>query len=472
MPWRPFLFSLLLTGCMPSQNKGPPIMDIPTDWNSEATIGMQDCPIDGFIWWQSLNDPLLDSLIERGRLQNLDLYMAAMRILQAREVLNGGKANYLPHVDGAVSYDYARYNQQTLGRILDLHHSDRQTRQFSLFEIGFDAEWEIDLFGLNASKIKALQNQAMASEEDFRQIELTLSAEVAKNYVELRGSQFKLQLIEKLIELQNESSSLISGLAYAGFIGNIEEIKNQEELNLLLAKKPEIELLIKKAIHRISVLLGYSPEMLYAELALIQPLPELPYQKPIGIPSELLRQRPDIRKAEKELAASLALVDSAIAELFPRLTLKGFIGDLSALGSNSLTVFAGPQLFLPIFNSKMLNQSVQINKMKAKEACYSYQKTVLEALEEVENALSAFNAEWKKGYYFAQVQRASQDTYISTFQLYQRGFKDYRDVLEAHKNLLDSQNTYMQSHLDLLLRYIALYKSLGGGWVDEWCQET
>lgn len=461
---------LFSSGCRRCQNKNPPFVDMPVSWNSETPIGMQDCSIEGFIWWQSLNDPLLDSLIERAKFQNLDLYMAAMRILQARTIVKEDKITAsLPHLDGTVSDNYVQFNQKTINRILDLHHNDHHTRQFSLFEMGFDAEWEIDLFGVNAHKLEALKNQAEASEEDFRQIELTLAAEVAKNYVELRSFQFQLQLIEKQTELQNELSSLISGLATAGFIGDTEELKMQEQLNLLLAKIPEVEFLVKKSIHRLSVLLGYSPDILYAELQPIQPLPELPYTSPIGVPSELLRHRPDIRKAEKELAASLALVDSAIAELFPRLSLKGFIGDLSALGSNSFTVFAGPKLFLPIFNSKMLTQSVEINKMKAKEACYGYQKTVLEALEEVENGLSAFNAEWKKRDYLSQALDANQKVFTSTSQLYERGFKDYKEVLEANQSLLDLQNIYMQNHLDMLLRYIALYKSLGGGWHDEWC---
>lgn len=447
-------------------------MDIPAYWNSEAPISMQNCSIEGFIWWQSLNDPLLDSLIEGAKSQNLDLYMAAMRILQAREVVKGDKTSHLLHVDGTISDNYVRFNQKTLNRILDLHHADHHAREFNLFETGFDAEWEIDLFGVNSNKLKALQNNAQASEEDFRQIELTLAAEVARNYIELRGWQLKLQLIEKQIEIQKELSSLISGLVYAGFIGDTEEVKIQEQFNLLLAKKPEFEFLIKKSIHRLSVLLGYSPDILYAELLPTQPLPELPYQSPIGVPSELLRHRPDIRKAERELAASLALVDSAIAELFPRLTLKGFIGDISALGSNSLTVFAGPQLFLPLFNSKMLTQSVQINKMKTKEACYQYQKTVLEALEEVENGLSAFNAEWEKRDYFFQALKSSSEAFDSSSQLYERGFKSYREVLEAHLNLLNMQNIYIQNQIDMLLRYIALYKSLGGGWYEEWCQKT
>ncbi len=466
------LLLFLLTGCMQRQHNESPAIDLPCSWNSEISAGMQECAIDNYVWWESLHDPLLDSLIERAKLQNLDLYMAAMRILQAREALKGDKAKSLPHLDGSVSYDYVRFNQQTLNRVLDLHKHDHHSRQLNLFELGFDVEWEIDLFGVNANKIKALKNQAEASEEEFHQIELTLIAEVARNYIELRGWQLKLQLIDKQIDLQNELSGLIFGLAYAGFVGDIEEIKSQEELHRLKATKPELELQIKKAIHRLSVLLGYSPETLYFELSEIKPLPDLPYQMPIAIPSELLRQRPDIRKAEKDLASSLALVNSAIAELFPRLTLKGFIGDFSVLGSNSFTAFAGPQLFLPIFNSKVLTQSVRINKMKAKETCYQYQKIVLEALEEVENALSHFNSDWKKNHALSQVLNFSQDAYMSTFQLYQRGFKDYREVVEAHRNLLDSQNIYAQSHIDLLVRYVSLYKALGGGWYDDWCKDT
>ena len=464
------MLGLLFSGCKQCQDYDPPLMDIPDYWSSEVPKGLHNCSIEGFIWWQSLKDPILDSLIEQAKCQNLDLYMAAMRILQAREVIQGDKGSHLPHIDGTISDNYVRFNQKTLNRILD-SHSDRSVRQFNLFEAGFDAEWEIDLFGVNANKLKSLQNLAEASEEDFRQIELTLVAEVVRNYVELRGGQLKLQLMDKQIELQKELCTLISGLVYAGFMGDGEDKKAQEQLQLLLAKKPEVELSIKKSIHRLSVLLGYSPNVLYAELLKIRPLPKLPYQTPIGVPSELLRYRPDIRKAEKELASSLALVDSSIAELFPRLSLKGFLGDFSVLGSNSFTVFAGPQLFLPLFNSKLITQSIEINKAKAKEACYGYQKTVLEALEEVENGLSAFNAEWKKREYFSQALKSGSEAFTSTSQLYEQGFKDFRQVLESHQNLLDLQNIYLQNQMDMLLRYIALYKSLGGGWDEQWCQE-
>lgn len=461
------LLCLMLAGCMKPHDYAPPEVDMPVCWNSETTSGMQNSSIDGFIWWQALNDPLLDSLIDRAKFQNPDLYMAAMRILQAREGLKGDEAGYLPRIDASISDDYVRFNQKTLNRILDVH-SGHKTRQFNLFEVGFDAEWEIDLFGANANKIKALKNLAEASEEEFRQIELTLAAEVAKNYIELRGWQLKLQLIEKQIEIQSETFSLVSGLGAAGFISDIEELKSRKQRNFLLAKIPDLEFMIKKAVHRISVLLGYAPDILFAELMPIQSLPELPCRKPIGVPSELLRNRPDIRKAEKELASSLALVDSAIAELFPRISLKGFIGDFSALGSNSLTVLAGPKLFLPIFNSKMLTQGVQVNKLKVKEVCYAYQKTVLEALEEVENSLSSFNAESIKYDHYYQVLKASRDIFEATSQLYQRGFKDYQEVLDARQSLLDSQLIFDQTYIDLLIRYVALYKSLGGGWCEEW----
>lgn len=441
------------------------MLELPECWHSELSGGIDNCPPTNFIWWESLNDPLLCSLIERAKVQNLDLFIAAMRILQAREELKGGKASYLPRVDVTTSFDYVHFNQGTLNRILDLHQHGHQ-RNIGLFEAGFDVEWEIDLFGVTANKVKALYYQAEGSEEDFRQIEITLLAEVARNYIEIRGTELRLEILDKQIEMQKEDFSLQKGLSDTGFIAHIEQKQIEEQLKLLQAQKPDLKLAIEKAIHRLSILLGYCPHALYEELSCPSPLPLLPFQKPIGIPSEILRSRPDIRRAERNLASANALIDSAAAELFPRLTLRGFIGDLSAIGSNGLAIFAGPQLLYPLFNSKMIKQGIEINKYKAKQACYEYQKTVLTALEETENAISEYHSELEKQQYLCEALKASQEASQLTSQLYQIGFKNYSDVLERDRHVLNAKIEYTQSQVALLLRYIALYKALGG----EWCQ--
>lgn len=463
------LLTTVLVGCMVGPKYEEPIMEIPCEWHSNMSEGMHLESSDCFVWWESLNDPLLDSLIERAACQNLDLYIAATRIREARLEEKGGKANLYPRLDGSATYGHALYNQKMLNRVVgdNCHKKLDKKKNINFFEFGFDAEWEIDFFGMQAHEIKALKAKIEASQEDFCHIWVTLSAEVAKNYIELRGLQQRLEVINKNISAQKDTLQLTQSLITAGFAGTIDQRQAEEQVHILAAEKPQIELSIRKAIHRLSILLGYAPGELFCELSEPCMLPSLPYQKPIGIPSELLRRRPDIRKAERDLAAATERIGSAIAALFPRLSLTGFIGDIGALGTNGLTWFAGPQLLAPIFNSRLLKQDVDFNKIKTQQALYEYQKTVLEALEEVENAIASFHYELERNQNLAQALKASQDSYQMTYQLYKGGPKNYLDVQLSNRSLLAAEEAFLQSQTELLFHYIALYKALGGGWKGE-----
>jgi multidrug efflux system outer membrane protein len=468
------LLNYLFVGCTIGPKYEPPSFEnIPCEWHSQVSEGMQMDGSDCFIWWQSLGDPILTSLLERAAVQNVDLYISAMRILEARVEQKGGEASRYPHLDGSVTYGHAQFNQNTLDHLLDIcsPHSRVNKRNINFFEAGFDAEWEIDLFGMNVHEINALKAKKEASEEEFYDMWVTLSAELAKNYIELRGFQQRLEIIERKIISQKETLYFSADLINAGFVSNVDQIEAQAALNQLKAERLQIELLISKAIHRLSILLSYAPGELFAELASHSMLPSLPYQKPIGMPSDLLRRRPDIRKVERDLAASNEYLYSAVAALFPRLTLQGFIGGISSFCSNSFVWFGGSQLLLPIFNSKLLRQDVCLNEIKVRQAFYTYQKIVLEALEEAENALSAFHFQLERNGYLAAAQQASWETYELTMQLYEQGFKGYLDVESANRSFLTAEEVYLQNQVELLLSYVSLYKALGGGWNIECAME-
>lgn len=448
----------------------PPDMELASEWQSEHVEELQDDSLNGYCWWESFNDPLLNSLIERAAAQNLDLNIAMTRILEARIALKGGEANLYPRLDGSVTYSYASFNQRTLNDILGFGHcKGSKQRNLNVFEAGFDAEWEIDLFGMNRHQTNALKALAESSQEEFSNAWVTLSAEIARSYIELRGLQQRLNIIDRDIEAQKDAQELTLSLIKGGFVGTLDQMQVDEELSLLISQRPQIERLIQKNIHHLSILLGYLPGDLYCELSVYEQLPVLPCYRPIGIPSELLRRRPDIRKAERDLAAATEEVGTAIAALFPRISLTGFIGDITTLCSNgSLTGFVGPQLLLPIFNSKMLKQDVCLNKIKAEQSLLQYQKTVLEALEETENAIAAFHYEREKNQYLEHVKNSSQSAYFLSLQLYQHGLKNYLEVQTSHRSFLAAESNYLQSQVDLLTHYIALYKALGGGW-DIFC---
>jgi outer membrane protein, multidrug efflux system len=459
------LIILLCAGCRLGPKYEEPEVEVPCEWQSPISEGMSCETADCFLWWESLNDPVLNALIEQAAAQNLDLHIAFTRICEARILRKGGVASLLPHVDGSLTYGYLQYNQGTLNRLLGTGcHGNRQ-RTLNFFEAGFDAEWEIDLFGKNVHDLKALDAEAQASEEAFSCVWITLAAEIVRHYVELRGYQLQLSLVDKDIEAQRDILGLTRSLLEGGFTGSVEVMHAEEQLRVLEAQKPQTELAIAKTIHRLSVLLGLAPGNLYAELCEAGCLPSLPCCRPIGIPSELLRRRPDIRKAERELAAATERVGSAIAALFPRISLYGFLGDIAALcGGNGMVGYAGPQILLPIFNSRLLQQDVNLNKIQTQQALYRYQKTVLEALEEAENAISSFHYELEKSRFLADARSLSQEAHMLSFQLYQKGLKNYLEVQTANLGAIAAERAYVQSQIELLMHYISLYKALGGGW--------
>lgn len=240
----------------------------------------------------------------------------------------------------------------------------------------------------------------------------SLSAEVASNYVQLRGLQYRLELIDKNMAAQEDTYKLTRDLLKIGMASTIDSVQAQEQLQLLAAQKPLIMLSLDKAFHRISVLLGYSPDALKNELCEPARLPQLPMDMPIGNPEELLCRRPDIRKAEHNLALASA------------------------------------------------NSGCSSGSLIAQEAQYEYQKTVLKALEEVENAIASYHYEQERNKQLEQAYRNNQEAFRLTFQLYKKGNKNFREVQEINRSLLNAEDAYVESQVQLLLHYISLYQAL------------
>jgi outer membrane protein, multidrug efflux system len=459
--------SFILAGCSVNQRYIAPDLETPTEWNCDHAQELQNDSIDNYCWWESFNDPILNFLVLQAACQNLDLHIAMTRIMEARLSLKGVEANNLPHVDGSLGYWYASFNQKTLNKALGIEHCRRKSgqRSVNLFEAGFDAEWELDLFGMNAHQMYASQARLEATEDDFANVWVTLSAEIVRTYIELRGTQQRAIIVDKNIASQKEIVELNKSLIAGGFIGTIDQMQAEEELSKLIAQKPQLEFLIHKNIHHLSILLGYLPGDLYCELSPVQPLPGIPCDRPVGIPSELMQRRPDIKKAERDLAAASEEVAVAVAALFPRISLTGFIGEVTTFCTKgSFAGFVGPQLLMPIFNSKMLKQDVCLNKIKVEQALYQYQKTVLEAFEETENAIAAFHYNLERNHQLQRSLDFSKNAYTLSLQLYQNGLQDYLHVQTAHLSFLEVESALLQSEVDLLVSYISLYKALGGGW--------
>lgn len=468
------LCSLLFAGCTVGPAYNPPSMEIPDNWQTQSSEEMIDQPLDNFVWWEALNDPVLNRLIQDAAHQNLDLFIAGTRILEARAEVKGKGSDLYPHVDASVTCGHLYYSKDALlngiiAPAIGKHHHHHGNRNVNFFEIGFDAGWEIDLFGLTKHEMNALQARLEAAEENLNDIWVSLSAEIGRNYIELRSLQQRQSLLLHNVEAQKESIHLTHQLFKIGIGSSIDLLQAEEQLSLLEAQKPQLVLSIEKAIHRLSILLGYAPGDLYRELCEPMPLPQLPCGKPIGIPSELLRRRPDIRRAERDLAAATEYVGVAVASLFPRISLMGFIGDISTqlkhlTSGAGNTWFGAPQLLMPIFNSRLLQQDVDLNKIRTRQALFEYQKTVLTALEEVENGIAAYRAESDRQQHLDKALQIDQHAYHLALDLHERGIKDYLEVLVTHRALLAVEDARLQNQTDLLLHFISLYKALGGDW--------
>lgn len=468
--WILLLITFGFLGCTVGPKYKPPQMPVACQWTSAPAKGMNTSSVDCFVWWESLNDPTLNCLMQRAARQNLDLSIAATRILEVRLERKGKSADLLPHIDASVTAGHLYYSREAVENSIlkSVPHSSLD-RNVNFFEVGFDAEWELDLFGISVHEMCALEAKIGASKASFRDIWITLSAEIARNYIELRGLQQRLKVLCKNIISQMDVIHLTAELVQIGMADKITLSQSQQQLSNLQAQKPLLNLGIEKAIHRISILLAYPPEQLMCELCQPGWLPELPCEKPIGLPSDLLRRRPDIRRAERELAEATEMVGSAVASLFPRISLTGFVGNISTqlnslLTSGSFTWFAAPQLLMPIFNSRLIMQDIKTNRIRVNRACYNYQKTVLEALEEAENSIAAYRLEDQRNCALNMALQQNREAYNLSKDLYKKGLKNYLDVLVMDGSLLAAEDALIQSKINLLLNYISLYKALGGGW--------
>lgn len=457
------IFLLIISGCCRNCDFEPPPLEIPLDWQTPAESEGDGC----FVWWEELNDPTLNYLMEKAALQNLDMKIGALRVLQARAQANGRKGDLYPRIDGSFTSGNISYHKKAFQNVVSKCCLPKEN--FSFFEIGFDAEWEIDFFGKTACEIAALKADVEALEEDLSFVWVTLSSEVAKNYIELKAYQEKRVNLEAQVELKAESMALNLELKKRGLINSQVFNEIAADLSTSRAGIFEIDDEISRRIFRLSVLLGYNPGDLTECLSSFSNLPDLPCSSPVGAPSCLLQRRPDIQKAEWKLAAATARTKSAIAALFPRISLWGFVGDIttragSFLSPSSFTAAAGPQILMPIFNSRLLLQDVEYSRLSTQEALYSYQKTVLEAIEEAESGIAGYLSGKKQLEAFEEAYLILDETLRNEKIKQERGLKSTLSLIEVQMKALLAKNLYTKAKENQLLRYIALYKALGGFW--------
>jgi outer membrane protein, multidrug efflux system len=425
-------------------------------------------------WWATFKDPELDTLIRRAVEGNLDLELAGHRLLEARAEQRITRSELLPTIESTNSF------QRIRGGFEDgnIHVGNNpggsifvSPFESNIFQLGFDASWEIDLFGGRRHELQAATAEVRASEEARRGVLVSLLGEVARNYVELRGAQRRLAITHRNIALQRDSLHLTQVRAEAGLGNELDVRRQQEQVDTTEALVPAIESQIKLSIHRLSVLVGQQPAALEQELEREVPAVPNPPVVPVGLPGELLTRRPDLRQVQAEVIAAAARVGAAKADLFPKIVLTGGAGR-QATGLSGFTLGAGnffsvgPGITVPIIESGRIRANIAAKKQQFEEAVTQYRNAVLNAVRETEDSLTTYGREQERRRKLLQaVEESNQATELAT-ELYTRGLTDFLSVLDAQRDQLANEDALVESDTAVLTDLIALYKSLGGGWAE------
>jgi multidrug efflux system outer membrane protein len=483
-----------ISGCTVGPNFTAPTPETPKAWVTKPpTEGQPDSKItsesvDTSSWWSRFNDPELTSLIERARDSNPDLQQAAFRIEEARAQLQAVGARNLPTVGFDNSYGRTRLSPNGALGIFGGASAGPQTAAqagaqgiptsaapinvppFDLFQTGFDASWEIDLFGRVRRSVESTEAQGQALVEARNDALVSVFAEVARSYIQLRGVQRLIAITRSNLKAQQDAYDLTHAQAQGGETSNLDVESASAEVATTAAQLPALEDQEARVINALSLLLSLEPGALQQELGTPKALPPNPPQVPIGMPSDLARRRPDIRRAEAELHAATANIGVATADLYPRLTMTGSFG-LQALRFNKLGDWAskfynfGPSLQIPVFNG-VTYANISVQEVRQKEAALTYKTTVLSALHDVENAVSSYQAEQVRLRALQRSALANEHSLSLAQQRYRAGLSSFLDVLDAERRLYASQTEVARSSVTISTNLIAIYKALGGGWTE------
>lgn len=455
------LLAAATAGCVVGPDYHPPTAAVPMQWSAASAHGAP-APSTPLPWWQAFNDSELDSLIERAAHANLDLQGAEARLRAVRASRGIAAASRWPTVDATGSYKRERESANAPAL-------DTPGETDNLFQAGFDARWEIDLFGGTRRAAEAATADLEAAVHERNGVLLSLLAEVARNYIDLRAGQRQLALARANLAASQDALSLTRARHQGGLAAGLDVARAQAQATEVAARMPPLETACQAALHRLAVLLGQAPGTLDAELAAPQPIPVAPAQLPAGLPSDLLRQRPDLRRAERQLAAATARIGVATAQLYPQFSLLGTAGLASSgagdfFNSGSRFWAIGPSLRWPIFRAGRVQATIEVRDAQQQQALLAYRQALLIALEEVENAIVAHTREGTRRAALADSANANQRAVDLARGLYASSLSDFRAVLDAQRALFDAQSALAHSDAALATNRVALHKALGGGW--------
>lgn len=458
------LSAMLCLGCTVGPNYQPPAEHMPSAWVSppttQASITIQE-PVQVERWWTTFNDPILDSLIHRAVRSNIDVQLATERIRQSRAVLGIATAGFFPVVDanGSLSHSF-----NAAGGTAGV-----KPKTHDLWQAGFDSTWELDIFGGVRRNIEAANASFQAAVEDRRDVLVTLLGDVATDYIQLRGFQQQILIAQENLTAQTRTLQIASTKQQIGINSGLDLANAQAQVATTKSEIPTFQRESQQVIYALSVLLGEEPAALIPELSPQSAIPVAPPIVPVGLPSELLRRRPDIRRAERQLAAATAQVGVAYADLFPRFTLNGDVSvggsRFQNLGNWGTRAWAfGPSVSWPVFDAGAIWSNIDEQKSLQAQSLLSYRQTILNALQDVENALTAYAQEQQRREALAEAVAADQRAVAIATRGYQAGITDFLNVLVAQQSLFTAQDSLVLSNEAVGSDLVALYKALGGGW--------
>lgn len=448
-------------GCTVGPDYAAPDFAVPAAWQGAMPPGLAGSEENRqrlADWWTTFDDPQLSGLIEKAISGNLDLKQAQARVREARARRQSSESGLLPTLDAAASGTSTRGSEETGKGI-----------RAELYNAGFDARWELDIFGGVRRDVEAKEADLAATREDYNGALVSLAAETALNYVEMRVSQTQLAVAEENLRTQAESYDLANWRFQAGQATGLDLEQAGYNLENSRAQLPDLQTALAASGNRLAVLTGLYPGDLSAFLNERREIPVPPREIALGVPADLLRRRPDLRRAERQLAAQTARVGVATAELYPKLTLSGAIGLEALTGSKLFATSAaknsaGIGLSLPIFNAGALRANIEIQDALQEQALLHYEAVLHVAVEETENAMVAFVQEQQRHAALAEAAAAAQNALDLAVSNYQAGRSDFRDVLESQRALFSFRNQVAVSRGRIVTNLIRLYKALGGGW--------
>ena len=516
------LCAAFFPGCNVGPNYSPPKYEVKPKFESVSAAALTTQPSElpppkpappPVYWWTVFHDPELDRLIDRAMAGNLDYQAAQSRLKQARYQTIIAGADEWPQINADGGYNHARGSKNVkiptgafgvtappsgtpASKLGDLKAQPAQETAggssggaagvpigpqsplgegglpnaiTDVYQVGFDAEWEIDVFGGTRRSVEASKADAAAQWDAEIGVLTSLQAEVARDYIALRGYQRQEAIARENLGLQKDTLELTRSRYRNGFVTELDVARQEAEVDQTQAEIPPLVSGERQSIHSLSILLGEDPDALSTELTKVQPIPPAPPEVPIGLPSQLLTRRPDIRQAERQLAAATARIGVAEADLFPKFSITGLLGVDSSTPKNlfqyqSHYYEAVPGVTWPIFDAGRIWANVHVQTEMQRQSLLNYEETVLTALGEVENSLVAYQTEQIRRSSLVDAVTASRQALELAREQYQQGVIDFLTVLDTQRSLLSAENDLALSDQAVSDDLVQLFKALGGGW--------